>query len=180
MLEELTLDTLREDISTIIQYFSNTIDNIYCVSRGLGAYLISEYASKNTLIKALVGINPYMLNTDSIKTMWNNINKEIYDIYDIVKGTDYNNFSDFDIDRVEFFNALGADLLNLHGQKINGEFFEEFSNLDYSHFNIQKNRLWIFSNEDKKFSYINNFLPRNPQWQFNIIEKISKWLNEFI
>ena len=195
-LEDVTIDTIREDMSEGINFLRDSqLGNVYIVSRGLNAALSAEFAEGGK-VNGVAGIGPYCLLGSSVQQLWSGlISKNYYTGIELVPGNDYRTLTDFDKDKLAFFSALGARLRNILGQVISARFLNEIWQYDpCDMLNLTKNKTywlfhsmetdtqiseWTFNPENPYISLneynLQSFL-RNPIWQFNIMKAIEAWL----
>jgi hypothetical protein len=192
---------MLEDLETAIKYLSDKFQiSITGIGRGLGATLLAKTMERLPCLTRVAGISPYLFDDSEVLNLWDNLKPgQTYELADILDGLDFFTFSDFDPGKLGFFNSLGADLLNLHGQKINSRFFYTLAEIDLSFMKeIPGQRgYWICPDAEKvdkiqtldlktvdfkksNLMYLNNFLPRNPRWQHNAIQQLDHWVMEAI
>jgi len=198
-LEDVTVDTLRRDINTAIEYVrSQGIDKLYCAGRGLNATLMAEYVNTSK-VNGVAGIAPYCLNADQVLNIWHKTKCGIYDCADIIAGRDYRNATDFEEDKLSFFYALGVRIRNLHGQKISAKIFEGLMRYEVKETILKSthNSCWLFydknGTENQQIhqwqptekdiylsldTYMHNGFRRDPLWQHNVMQKICMWITE--
>lgn len=198
-LEDVTMETLYQNIQAAIAFIrAQNMDLVFGVGRGISATLMAEFVSSSELDGSM-GITPYYLDPKTVKNIWGQMESGIYDCTDIISGRDYRNVTDFEIDKLAFFYALGARMRNLHGQRISTRIFKDLINyeardaLQLS----QQNTYWIFYDEtgEKELymrqwnpqaeeSYLSleayqvNAFPRDPLWQHNAIQRICGWIGK--
>jgi pimeloyl-ACP methyl ester carboxylesterase len=197
-LEEVTLDSLRNDISEGIDFLSSSLSkSVYIVSRGFHATLSSEFV-KNGKALGVVGIGPYCLSNTIAQSLWSGLDtKECYTGMDLIPGSEYRTLADFDQDKLAFFNALGARLRNILGQEISAQLLHEIIKYDpsetfrstkektcwYFHADEAENNIvqWTFTPSSPSIDlqeYASNAFRRDPVWQFNIMNAVDRWLEE--
>lgn len=196
-LEDVTLQSLREDLQVAVDYArQQTGEKTLCIGRGLSLTLMAELVNISAA-DGTAGINPYCLKPYEVKKTWEGLCSEKYELSDIFEGTDYAALSDFSPEKIAFFDALGADIINLHGQRISGQLFEELKS--YAPDSVlelcKENALWLVPsrvNEEEADSWKpglksywmieenkRNLLPRNPMWQYKAIDKICSWVETY-
>lgn len=188
-LEDVTLDTLREDIDCGIDYLKENLSkkiSVYGVSRGLNAAILSE----NQKLNGIAGISPYCLDPKVIEGVWGNFDSEIVEIFDVYRRNEK--------DIKAFFDSVGARETNYLGQKISEKVIRQlmnYSSLD-SLISWKDKGCWLFYQKDcdkeieryafKKNSYLaldkyaDNPLPRVAMWQHDVIESIVSFVNSNI
>ncbi|AJQ26589.1 serine aminopeptidase domain-containing protein [Pelosinus fermentans] len=197
-LENVNLYTLREDLSIAVNFVAEQVgDKVFCIGRGLSATLFAEISSLAP-IRGVVGISPYCIEPSIVSEIWANIKPGIFDVNDIMPGTDYKSFSNFDIGKIAFCNAIGALPYNLHGQVMSTEIL--FNLFEYKPLEVLKKckdkSLWLLSEgkdnnrivhwhlENEKLypnlnNYVKNAIIRDPLWQYDIIERICNWIKKY-
>ena len=189
-LEDVTINTIREDIKYGIWYLKNSLNKnvpIYGVSRGLNAAILAE----NHQLNGVAAISPYCLNPKNIETIWGNIDEKVIEISDVIsKNT---------VMIKAFFDSTGSRETNYLGQKISVELLnelKEYSSIENLCYWNNKG-LWLFydENSDKEIKryifkdkdlyidldiYADKSLPRKALWQHNAIESIVSWINSNI
>jgi hypothetical protein len=192
---EVDLDSLRDDIKSIINHVSNdkTTEHFFCIGRGLTASLLAEFISEPK-VKGIIGITPYCVSPIAIRNYWPALKEVTIDTSDFFEGQDYVNYSDFKHETRRLLNALGAMSYNIHGQLFSTKLI-----IDLYHYepiiplkNCKTDGLWLFPAKDRdhleEYDMLNqneypamtlyhNFsLPRNPMSQYEIINTISQWI----
>jgi len=189
------LDTLREDIQTALAYYGEfTIDNLYCIGRGLSAALLAECLD-NVRIEGIAGIAPYCIYPEHVKQCLPSIKSESVDAYEIFTGDDYVDHADFDENALAVLHALGALPYNLHGMPISKRFLDQlvcFDALPALRQNPKNNALWLFPRVDgsgevetfvfgehRNYPTLNRYrhaLPRNPKFAKALLPVLQDWL----
>jgi hypothetical protein len=197
LLEEVSLDTLRSDIKFGIDYIRSQIKgNVLCVSRGINCVIASEYMNLG-MFEGVAGISPYCVGESDFSVIWNeSFENETYELAEICKPYESNN-THMSFQRLAFFNLLGADISNLHGQKISGHLLKELNH--YNPISIlqksSRNSLWLEPDVNNKSnvkiwtpvkSDLNNLLNKykstslssDPQWQYQAISNLCDWIED--
>jgi esterase/lipase len=187
-LEDVTLDSLRADIKSGIEFIRNNVSeeiDIYGISRGLNATLLTEEMG----LKGIAGVSPYCLEKTIIEGIWGSFEKGVYEISEIASTNER--------EIKAFFDSVGARETNVYGQKISTTILKQLMIYDAGR-TLNKygnNGFWLFYNEEeddnmkrwmphsntcyfKLEQYANNPLPRVAIWQHNAIEHIVNWLLE--
>ncbi len=193
-LKDFSLDTYRDDIRVVLEHIKKNCKQVFCVSRGLGATIFSEFVEE-VYIDAIVGINPYCIERYKIEELFKNIEYDFYEIAFLCTKNLNKNLQDVDLKKHNLFGLLGADMSNLYGQQISGQFIQQL--IEYNSIEIlqnvhRKGNWFITDNENIKFysnfgknltlSSLENdgksikLLPENAINQSNLIEQISKLL----
>jgi pimeloyl-ACP methyl ester carboxylesterase len=198
ILEDITLDILRADIKSAVDYAKEQSGGqVICVGRGLTATLMAEAGIGRTL-SGFAGINPYGLEPAIIKEIFNGIDSEVIDTADILTGNDYGHFSDFNQDYIAFFEAIGAGMLhNLVGQKIATKLIREL--MEYESYPIltafPETKFWLAADQDAERGmrrwipdegrerhfrtpreYRENPFSHYPLWHHHAIEMLCNWI----
>ncbi len=189
MLEDVTLGTIREDIKSSIEFVKGIAGaNIFGVGRGLSAAILAETAGYVGL-KGVAGISPYCLDKLISKEIWGHMKPGVYEAAEIVDRSEY--------DKCAFFEALGAKMGNLLGQRISSEMINELVQFEVPDIMLAygEKGLWLFYDKDSEFEikrwiptdnnshlplahYLNKSLPRRALWHHNVIESICNWIKQ--
>jgi len=193
---EVNLESLRKDISMIINYFHNQYsENLYVVGRGLTATLLAEMAEVE-LVAGVAGIAPYCIHPKYLESKRELVVSPEFDTIELFPGDDYVQFSDFDSIDHGILNALGAMSYNFHGLEMSASLVDQLA--DFDSLTTLKTRskedcIWVFADpEDHKkvktmnFDdaseyldpqfYIKGGLTRNPKFQNRMIAQVSEWI----
>lgn len=198
-LEEVTLSMLRADIQSVVNYAAvQSGGAVMGIGRGLTATLMAELAPELP-VAGVAGIHPYGLDPAAVKALIKNIGTGVIDTADILTGTDFSKFSDFNQDWLAFFDALGSGFpYNLIGQKISTDLFREMAVYEPNPI-LQASgaRFWLIpdSNAPEGMDcrmpdgngdgwepyrslrkYHENPFPSNTMWYHLAIEKICGWI----
>jgi hypothetical protein len=172
-LENVTFDTLKQDVKTSVDYLCNMkFKNIFCISRGIMSLIVDNVVYENNYKCKLIHICP----TDIIYckklhgTIQNLCNDECFDIAILDDDSKKKSIMDF-------MNSLGAKDSNVLGQKVNLKALLESTLKSMYYINPFENNC-VKTYFGKTESGENDYLPRNFQWQNNVIIDITQYILE--
>ncbi|HEX3044589.1 MAG TPA: hypothetical protein VHY08_07525 [Bacillota bacterium] len=192
-LEDVTLDTLREDLRSAIQFGGEQSGGkMIGIGRGLSALLLAE-EDLHPGLGEVAGIAPYCLAPEVACALFPQLGPDVIDSAALLTGDDYKHFSDFDPEIRAFFEALGVGLLiNFLGQKISGELIRQLMKyeLDQVFRTNPEARFWLMPKQSDPTGmvrqtltrprslreYQENPFPGNPLWQYQAIENVCAWI----
>ena len=196
VLEDVTLDTVREDIAAGISFLSGRFGNgVIIVSRGLFAAVACEFMLDSSA-DGVAGIWPYCVPCAEAQGLLAGFSrKNSYTGIELAPGSDYRTLTDFDVRKIAFFNALGARTRNILGQRISARMLHEIVSYRTAEpfYAGNDGTCWLFGSapeggkpDQRKFSpeshcmslneYAAGTFIRNPVWQFEMCKTICMWL----
>lgn len=131
-LEDVDLDTLREDINTVVSHFAPMFpDQLFFIGRGLNGTLLTEQLATrpNT---AVAGISVFELPPHVMRSHLESTLRpgETLDTCELFPGHDYVQLSDFATSSIAIIDALGTVPYHLHGASISARLARQLAQFD--------------------------------------------------
>jgi pimeloyl-ACP methyl ester carboxylesterase len=131
-LEDVDLDTLREDINTVAAHFARMFpDQLFFIARGLSGTLLTEQLAARPNI-AVAGISLFELPPQLMRSHLESTARpgETLDTCDLFPGRDYVQLSDFAGSSIAIIDALGTVPYHLHGASISARLARQLAQFD--------------------------------------------------
>jgi pimeloyl-ACP methyl ester carboxylesterase len=188
---DVTLDSMREDIRSIVRHhIERHTRPVIGIGRGLAATLLAERGLRDGLA-GVAGVMPYCIDPTLVPQA---VSGTTADAYEVFPGNDYVNLSDFTDSTRCILNALGVVPYNLHGTEVSAELLKQLATFDSVKAfrrEDQARSLWLFPGSAGVHAVRvgdagcyppldayrgDQFLLRNPKSQQQAIAALRTWV----
>lgn len=169
LLEEITCSTLTNSLLMGIHYIKKQgFSTVFCISRGLPAYIFSEISRSLSCNISVIGLNPYIGSPHLDSAL---LTEEYYELFDLYKT--------FPLKYVNLFlEDIGAKPSNLRGQKVSSVLLREVLSVHFNINTVYEYYSYCIWKPLCKTNYLNEHpsFQRDADWQNGIIHDICNYV----